>query len=240
MAVIGDLVATLSLNNSNFEKGIENSRTRMEKFQRGLGGMGADLARMGKQFALFGAAAGAAFAGLAVKVISATKEQQAAFAQLERGVALSAGRVGRSVQDLQAEAARLQSITLFGDDQIIEAQARLLSFQNITEGVFDRATVAALDLSTRMGTDLNSAVLQLGKALQDPATGLTALTRSGTTFTEQQKDMVKQLVDSGRTVEAQTFILDELEKQYKGSAEAARNTLEAPSPSLPLRNAEGD
>lgn len=211
----------------DFERAAGGAETASGKFSgaaRGIGiGIGAGVA---------------ALTALTAKVISSTNEQQAAFAQLERGVELSAGRVGRTVAQLQAEASRLQSITLFGDEQIIEAQARLLSFQNITEDVFDRATQAALDLSTRMGTDLNSSILQIGKALQDPATGLTALTRSGTTFTDQQKEMVKALVESGRTLDAQRFILDELERQYEGSARAARDTLGGALKGL--QNAFGD
>jgi len=169
-------------------------------------------------------ATAASAAALTAGIIRSTSEQQAAFAQLQRGIELSGGRAGRTIEQLQAQAAQLQRVTLFGDDQIIEAQARLLSFQNITGDVFDRAIKATLDLSQRMGTDLNSSLLQVAKALQEPVTGITALTRSGTTFTDQQKEMVKQLVESGRTLEAQNFILDELEKQYEGSARAARET----------------
>jgi hypothetical protein len=71
MAVIGDLVATLSLDNAKFNAGIRESQTSLQKFQSGLGSVGADLARVGQQFALFGVAAGAAFVTLAVKTINA-------------------------------------------------------------------------------------------------------------------------------------------------------------------------
>jgi len=74
VAVIGDLVATLSLNADRFFKGIQQAQTGLQKFQRDLGVTGADLARMGKQFALFGAAAGAAVGALAVKTLKAQDE----------------------------------------------------------------------------------------------------------------------------------------------------------------------
>ncbi len=37
-----------------------------------------------------------------------------------------------------------------------------------------------------------------------------------------KKEVIKSLAESGRLAEAQTIILDELEKQYGGAAEAAR------------------
>ena len=72
-----------------------------------------------------------------------------------------------------------------------------------------------------MGTNLSSSAIMLGRALEDPEKGLTALTRTGTVFTDAQKDMVKQLVETGKLQEAQVLILKELEAQYGGTAEAA-------------------
>jgi len=71
-----------------------------------------------------------------------------------------------------------------------------------------------------MGTDLNSANIQLGKALNDPIAGISALTRVGVQFTDQQKDQIKTLVESGDVLGAQKIILGEVEKQFDGSAEA--------------------
>ena len=78
-----------------------------------------------------------------------------------------------------------------------------------------------MDLATRLDGDLKSASIQLGKALNDPIANLSALSRSGIQFSEDQKQVIKSLTESGRLAEAQTVILDELEKQYGGSAEAA-------------------
>ena len=62
---------------------------------------------------------------------------------------------------------------------------------------------------------------QLAKALEDPARRVTDLARSGTVFTEQQKEQIKTLQESGRLFEAQNLILQEIEQQYGGAAEAA-------------------
>lgn len=194
---------------------------------RGLHGLDAATAKTTAGFTALNIAAAAmttATIGFAAAVIRATTEQEAAVAQLQRGLDLSAGKVGRTMDQLVEQANRLQSTTLFSDDQINEAQSRLLSFQNVSGQVFDRAIEASADLAQRMGTDLNSALLQVGKALQEPVIGITALARSGTTFSAAQKEVTKDLVESGRLMEAQGLILDELERQYKGSAAAARDT----------------
>jgi hypothetical protein len=103
----------------------------------------------------------------------------------------------------------------------------LLTFTNIRNeagkgnDVFDQAVTTLTDLSAAMGTEPKQAAIQLGKALQDPVKGLTALMRVGVTFTEQQKRQIEAMVKHGRTAEAQKAILAELDKEFGGSAAAA-------------------
>jgi hypothetical protein len=121
-------------------------------------------------------------------------------------------------------AAGLQRISLYDDDQILkEVTANLLTFTNVTGTEFDKAQVAILNLSTRLGTDLTSASVQVGKALNDPIKGVTALGRAGVQFTAQQKELITTLAESGDVAGAQSIILQELETQFGGAAEAAAN-----------------
>jgi hypothetical protein len=60
--------------------------------------------------------------------------------------------------------------------------------------------------------------------LNDPIAGLSALSRAGIQFTDSQKETIKSLVEMGDTAGAQTIILQELEKQFGGSAEAFGET----------------
>jgi hypothetical protein len=113
---------------------------------------------------------------------------------------------------------------VFDDEAIGSAQAMLLTFKQIQGVQFDKATEAVLDLSTAMGTDLNSAALQLGKALNDPIGGISALSRAGVQFSNDQKKVIKALVETGDVAGAQQVILRELEGQMGSAAEAARNT----------------
>jgi phage-related protein len=97
--------------------------------------------------------------------------------------------------------------------------------------VFNQAQKAILDMGVAMnngsteGLDLSAASIQVGKALNDPIQGVTALTRVGVQFTEQQKEQIKTLVESGDTLGAQKIILKELETQFGGSAAAAGKNL---------------
>jgi phage-related protein len=65
----------------------------------------------------------------------------------------------------------------------------------------------------------------VGKALNDPIKGITALTRVGVTFNDKQKETIKRLVESGKTLQAQKMILRELRSEFGGSARAAGQTL---------------
>jgi hypothetical protein len=87
-------------------------------------------------------------------------------------------------------------------------------------GSFDRATKAAIDMAAAGFGSAESNATQLGKALQDPIKGITALNRAGITFTEDQKELIKTLVESGRILQAQDMILGEIESQVGGTAAA--------------------
>ena len=165
--------------------------------------------------------AGAAGFGL---IIKNSIEQEKALAQLNARIKSTQGAAGKTAQELTKFAGSLQQITTFGDEAIIGMQSLLLTFTKIKGNTFDKATKAILDMSVAMGTDLKSSALQVGKALNDPILGVTALTRSGIQFTKSQKDMIKQLTEAGRIEEAQTIILKELSTQFGGAAEAAKNT----------------
>ena len=91
--------------------------------------------------------------------------------------------------------------------------------------VFNQATRTIADMSTALGQDTKSSAMQLGKALNDPIKGITALQRVGVSFTAGQKDQIKAMVASGDVMGAQKIILGELNKEFGGSAEAAGKTL---------------
>lgn len=131
-----------------------------------------------------------------------------------------------SAKQVDALATSLEKKTAVDADVIKNGQNLLLTFANIRnevgEGndVFDRATKIMVDMSVALGQDMKSGAIQLGKALDDPIKGITALRRVGVSFTQQEQDQIKALAEHGKTLQAQTMILDALDKQFKGSAEA--------------------
>lgn len=154
--------------------------------------------------------------------IKAGRENMAAYAQVQAGLASMGNASGRTEEQLRAQATGLMRGSLFAEADILRnVTANMLTFGNVSETQFDRAQQAALDMATRLNMDLKSATLMTGKALNDPVKGMTALGRSGIQFTEQQKAMVKAMVAAGDAAGAQDLILKELEKQFGGSAEAA-------------------
>jgi hypothetical protein len=53
-------------------------------------------------------------------------------------------------------------------------------------------------MSVALGQDMSASAIQLGKALNDPIKGVTALQKVGVSFTQSQKDQIATLVESGR------------------------------------------
>jgi uncharacterized protein YjgD (DUF1641 family) len=159
------------------------------------------------------------------KIIQNTIAQEKAVAQLN-AVLKSTGRFTEEAsQSLQDYASALQQTTTFSDEAIIGAENLLLTYDQIGGESFPRATKAALDMSVALGQDLKSSTIQIAKALNDPKTQLTFLNRTGIAFTQTQREMIFAMQDAGNMAGAQAIILEELEKRYEGSAEAARNTL---------------
>src|SRR3990172_8505174 len=118
----------------------------------------------------------------------------------------------------------LMGVTRFGDEAILSGENMLLTFTNIGKDVFHEATEVMLDMSQALGQDIKSSAIQLGKALQDPIQGVTALRRVGVNFTEDQQKMIESMVESGDLMGAQKFILQELQTEFGGSARAAGET----------------
>lgn len=172
-------------------------------------------------FAIIG---GAALAG-GTLAINAARETIAAQNQLGAVLKSTGGVAGVTADAVNELAGSLAQVTNFGDDAIVSAQNMLLTFTNIGKDVFPAATETVLNLSAAMGTDLNSSAIQLGKALNNPIDGITALTRVGVTFTDAQKDMITKLVETGKTAEAQKIILKELATEFGGVAKATADPI---------------
>jgi hypothetical protein len=148
------------------------------------------------------------------------REHMRVESQLEAVLKSTGGAAGVSADMANKLADSLQSVTNFDGEATLSGENMLLTFTNIGKDVFPRATETMLDMSQALGQDLKGSAVQLGKALNDPIAGVSALSRVGVTFTDTQKDMIKTMVDAGDVAGAQTLILDELSKEFGGSARA--------------------
>lgn len=175
------------------------------------------------------AAAGGAWAAQTVRDLA---NVQRIGALTESTIKATGGAAGRSRADVDALAGSIEKMSGVEAETVTEGQNMLLTFKNIKGQRFDQATTAMTDMAVAMnkgsleGLDMKAASIQLGKALNDPVKGITALSKVGVSFTEQQKEQIKTLTEAGDVAGAQGVILGEMEAQFGGAAKAAGSTFQ--------------
>jgi hypothetical protein len=213
----------------NLKKGLGQAGDETNSF-------GGKIGEFGKKAALAFAAVGVAVGVMAVKfakdAIAAGEAAATANARIDQ-INTSMGLFGESTNIVTANlikyAEETARATGIDTNSIKATQAKLLTFKELAlsadtvGGNFERATAAAIDLGAAgFGTAETNAVA-LGKALNDPIKGITALSKGGITFTEAEKERIKTLVESNKMGEAQAMILKAIETQVGGTAEATAN-----------------
>lgn len=190
-------------------KSVDSKTSETEKLFKSLGG------------SIAGAFSIKAVSDFARKSAEAWRVQKEAVSVMNQVLKSTGAEAWTSSAELKEMAASLQQVTNYGDETIVSMQGVLLGFRNITGKNFEHASKAILDMATVMKMDLSSAAQVVGKALDDPINGLGSLSRQGFHFTEQQKQMLKAMVEAGDMMGAQKIILEELDGTYGGAAEAA-------------------
>lgn len=218
VAILGD--------SRDFSRAVSSARGDASKLDRAFSGIGDTAVRMSKAVAIGIGGLAVGGAALAKGFIDAAVESQKVTAQTEavlKSMGDGANVTAKQVADLSTKLSMQSGI----DDELIQSGSNvLLTFGKLRNGtaktdkVFDRATKAALDMSVALGTDMSSASMMVGKALNDPIRGLTALRRSGIQFTASQEKQIKAMVEAGDVMGAQKIMLSELERQFGGSAAA--------------------
>lgn len=156
--------------------------------------------------------------------IADAREANTIFAQSEAVIKSTGGAAGVSAQQVADFATSLSAASgksLFGDAQIAESENLLLTFTSIKGKILEEATAMSVDMAQALGGAPSDAAVQLGKALQDPVRGISALSRVGVTFNDQQKAMIANFVKNNDLASAQGVILAELGREFGGSAAAA-------------------
>lgn len=155
---------------------------------------------------------------------AAYKEQEQNQAKLTAVLASTKGAAGLTADELNRMAGEMSKLNAVDDDAITGAQALLLTFTKISKDIFPETTQTVLNMSAALGQDLKSSSIQLGKALNDPIKGITALSRVGVSFNDTQKKQIQYLQESGDLMGAQKIILAELATEFGGASESIANT----------------
>lgn len=211
---LGSIVAHVKADTKQFTQGLEGAKAQADGFASKLSTMAVGVA----------AVADALVVGIGIKSIKAFSESQDMIAQTNAVLKSTGGVAGVTAKMVNDLSVSWERQTKYSDEAVRGAENILLTFTNIHKDTFPQATAAVLNMSTALHEDLQSASIQVGKALQDPVNGITALKRVGVNFTDAQKDVIKHLVETGQTAKAQQLIIAELNREFGGSAKAAGDT----------------
>jgi hypothetical protein len=175
--------------------------------------------------ALTGAAAAGAGLGVAITAglgaaIRGAEQLERLTLRTEAIIKATGGAAGLSAQQIRDLSNEIEDTTLAAGDAVERAAGQLLTFRSVAGDTFGRTLRAAQDLAAAGFGTIESATVQLGKALENPAEGLSALTRVGVSFTAAQKELIETLVATGRAAEAQGVILSAVEQQVGGAGAA--------------------
>lgn len=213
MAEVGKVDVKLGLDGKQFEKGIKDAQAKTERFANAT------------KVALGAVVAGLSFERIKNELISyykAVEDCEKINRQLTQTLRATGYASDMTASELIALSDELQELTGIDGDVIKSAENILLTFKLINRDVFPQAIALVLDMSRTMGQDLNSAAVQVGKALNDPIQGVTALRRVGVQLTEQQTEMIKKFMEQGEILKAQKIIIQELTSQFGGAAKASK------------------
>lgn len=227
---VASLHAELTVDSKKFDQGLNTAKGSLTLFS------GSTLKSIGS---LVGITSALAVGGMAfneytkfIKAsITAAAEAQRAEAQLGAVLKSTGGIAGLTAKDIIGYSKELQDLSGIEDDYFTKMQAIMLTFTRVTKDTFKEATIAALDMSVALGTDMQGAVIMVGKALNVAAgdvagasTAMSAMKRVGVAFTTDQIELAKKLIETGDAAGYQALILQELNTEFGGSAAAQLDT----------------
>jgi len=213
--------AIISAQTSQFEKGMKNAQSALQKTSKSIEGVSKLLKGA---FSIVGIGAGiSAIKSFGTECVRAAESANKSLNILNNTLKVTGATAWTTSEEMVKMSEDIAHSTNYTVGEIQDMQSVLLGFKNITGETFRDASDAITDMATVMGMDLKSAVQTVGKALDDPIKGLDSLKRQGFAFTDQQKEEMKVLVENGEILKAQNMILEELNTTYGGAAKAAQS-----------------
>ena len=152
-----------------------------------------------------------------VKTINAGKDMEKQLLVIGGLIRSTGSAAGLTVSQINQLSESIAFSTLAGVNQARDAAAVLLTFVAISGKAFERTLRLSQDLAQLGFGSMRNAAVQLGKALEDPAIGLSALRRVGVSFTPVLREQIILLAELGRSAEAMALTLKTIEEQTGGA-----------------------
>ncbi len=181
-----------------------------------------NIGRQAKIAAAAMTVAGVAAAALVTKrSLNSWAEYERVWKSINATIKSTGGAARITAKEAWDLAGAWEKISRFSRVEVGDAISSLLTFTSIDRSIFRETLASALDAAAKLKRDLPATIIQFGKALNDPKLGVTALREVGANFNEAQTAIIKNLVDTGRALDAQKMIIKELRTEFHKSALAA-------------------
>jgi len=209
--------------NKKFGDGFKRAANSASVLNGPLNGVSGRLSALGTGFGTLGpltlgaGVAITAFATALASSVSKASQLQVEMGRLDALIKSTGGAAGFTAQEIDEQSRAIGRNTLSNASEMRKAAGILLTFRTIQGETFKETLKLTQDMAAVMGTSASAAAVQFGKALEDPTTGLTALKRSGVSFSEAEKEVIKDLQQSGQLFEAQTLVISKLQTQIGGA-----------------------
>jgi hypothetical protein len=213
----------------NYSRRVQEADRHNTDFVRGAGRMRGSLGVLTVGGAGF-AAAGIAAGGLAIGVktaVGAFEESEVVQRRQSLVIKTMGQDAGATAEHINRLATAQMKRTAVDDDSIVSAANVIRTFKDIRNeagagnDVFDRTTKATLDMAAAFGGDLQTNAVRLGRALNDPVRGASALSRTGAIAAADLDKLKKAAEDGAPKLELQRMVLNAVEKQVQGTAESS-------------------
>lgn len=218
--LVGSAFGKVALDTSGMTAGVQSAQKSMQTLKDAGDKLGKGLQDAGNALTVGLTLPLVAFGAASVK---AAMDSESALAELNAVLKSTGKAAGVSAEQVVDFAQAMQKVTKFDDDAIIGGQSMLLTFTKIGKEVFPQASKAMLNMAEKFGS-IDQAAMQLGKALNDPIAGVGALRRVGVSLSAQQEKQIQDFMAVNDIASAQKIILQELEVEFGGLAEAAGGT----------------
>lgn len=133
--------------------------------------------------------------------------------RLETVVRATGEAAGFTAKELKAFASDLEQQIAKDGEEIQDVMTKLATFTDITGQRFKELTEIAFDMADAGFGSATGNAIMLGKAFNDPIRGMQALRRTGVSFTEDEKNKVKELIKSNQLIKAQQLMIAAIRNQ---------------------------